>query len=264
MLAKCRYCSFAVLTSHADHFFHVYRREAHKYRQYFCTNIKGFPSTQFSLPFSSQAKKCPLALRDFCPKKIVTHSSLFSKAILPRSTSRPLPDTSSLSPSQYASLQSFSTEHTRTLPATPHLASLHNKPSEPFLLLRSSFSFSSHYFSYLSSLPALTSASHNILSTLSPSSCSKLMATRTPTFCHRRTHIRPDLPLVSKLPKQLSWRPLFSFAYKYVLKPQAQTYSTFITQISNSTLSHYATQLTHIPLRLHFLMGRAPHLPTAI
>lgn len=90
-----------------------------------------------------------LALLDIHLEIIVTHLPSFSNAFHPPVYLLRPPKHYSLFPFQYSPLQSFSTQHNKTLPATIHPATSQNKPALPslssllpFLFLLTPFSVS--------------------------------------------------------------------------------------------------------------------------
>lgn len=105
-------------------------------------------------------------------------------------------------------------------------------------------------------------ATFSILYVHSQSSHTQQRTARFPTSCHFRTHIPRSFPFTSKSIKQLPSTPLISFAYKHILKPQAQSYFTLTTQISYFALSHHATQFTKTLLPLPSLTDRTSQLWT--
>lgn len=138
---------------------------------------------------------------------------------------------------------------------------MQNKFSPPLLLICSPSSSPLHCFSYPSSLPPLPTTL-SILYLNSPTHSTHTKKNRSCTSCHVRTHIPRNFPLISKLTKQFSWIPLAPFAYKNILKIQAQTHFTLTTQVLHFTLFHYAAQFIRIPLPLPFLTDRVSHLWT--
>lgn len=213
-----------------------------------------------TLPLSANVPV--LALLDSYLKRLMTHSSPFSNAIHPESTSPPLLNTSLSSPLQYAPLQTFPTQHNRILPATPYPTilqkTLPNSPpsSLPFLFLFIPLSlplFSSH--------PCQRSFQFSIctLSLIPHTAMNDSLSHFLPFF----THIPQISPFMYKLVKQFFSIPLIPFAYKFILDPQAQMYTTLTTQISQHTLFPYATHFTQIVFPLSLLRGWASHLWTA-
>lgn len=144
------------------------------------------------LPLNFEAQILPFSLSLLFVPWNSWHVSFQSLTWLnPKYTSAPLRSASSFFTSQHASLQSLPMQNIWTLSATPHRVILQNKPSPPVPLLRSSFPSTAHPFPYPFLVSALTSASISSLSTLPRTSHTHQWRTRSPTFCHLRTHIPP-------------------------------------------------------------------------
>lgn len=201
LFENCSFFSFVVFTLFA-HFFQrlQYQRGLRKPKQSFVLTINFFDQPIFHSHSLVKRKRSVLRSFQVSSKKIMTHSSVLPNPVHHQNHFLPLPFIIFCAP-QYALLQ-------------PLLDSTNELTSQllPLPFFYSSFCFSSHHFSYLSPLLALTSANFNTLATLSYSSCTQRRITRSPTLCHLPTHLPLGLPLTTELYKQFFSISLILFA----------------------------------------------------
>lgn len=119
-------------------FFHAHHRCSHKPKQYFCTNIKQFSISSFFAPTLFSSANIIFSLFLAFILRTPWHVYLRSQTTpIPKSTTPPLPDILSFSPSRYTLLHFLLTQHHVSLPATSHLAVFAKKgfcsPSLSFL-----------------------------------------------------------------------------------------------------------------------------------
>lgn len=224
---KCTYCGFPFSTSLAEHCFsRLATRFAHVQTPFLGKLLKTLQSTQYSLSVSSEGHLYPFLLFFTTISRKSCHTHLHSPNRSQICFLLPFRHFSfSCSPGHPPSTQPYAAQP--VLLAGIYPAIWQNRPSLPPRLLHSLFSVSPHRVSYFSSLLALTSAPSSSLSTLSQSSHTQYITTRSCPSCHLPTRICPVLPPISTLAKQSSSIPFILFAYRSSKTPSRTRFNSY-------------------------------------